>query len=72
LRDAEQYLAVLSGFPQKFPPGERFSCHNNGFAVLALIAEQISGVPAGLTGAPDGLCRSQLTPEVGLGQHQHW
>jgi CubicO group peptidase (beta-lactamase class C family) len=45
LRDTEQYLAVLDGFPQKFPPGTRFSYCNGGFVVLALIAERASGVP---------------------------
>jgi CubicO group peptidase (beta-lactamase class C family) len=41
----EQYLAVLDGFPAKFPPGERFSYCNGGYVVLALIAERASGVP---------------------------
>lgn len=45
LRDTEQYVAVLDGFPQKFPPGTRFSYCNAGFVVLALIAERVSGVP---------------------------
>lgn len=45
LLDVEQYLAVLDGFPQKFPPGDRFSYCNAGFVVLALIAERVSGVP---------------------------
>ena len=45
LATTEEYLAVLDGFPQKFPPGERFSYSNGGFVVLALIAERASGVP---------------------------
>jgi CubicO group peptidase (beta-lactamase class C family) len=45
LADTEQYLAVLDGFPAKFPPGERFSYCNGGYVVLALIAERASGVP---------------------------
>lgn len=45
LLDVEQYLAVLDGYPQKFPPGTRFSYCNGGFVVLALIAERVSGVP---------------------------
>ena len=45
LADAEQYLAILDGFPTKFPPGERFSYCNGGYVVLALIAERASGVP---------------------------
>jgi CubicO group peptidase (beta-lactamase class C family) len=45
LADAEQYLAVLDGFPAKFAPGERFSYCNSGYVVLALLAERASGVP---------------------------
>ena len=45
LAETEQYLAVLDGFPAKFPPGERFSYCNGGYVVLALIAERASGVP---------------------------
>jgi CubicO group peptidase (beta-lactamase class C family) len=45
LADAEDYLAVLDGFPAKFTPGERFSYCNGGYVVLALIAERASGVP---------------------------
>ena len=44
-RGTEQYLAVLDGFPAKFPPGERFSYCNSGYVVLALIAERARGVP---------------------------
>jgi CubicO group peptidase (beta-lactamase class C family) len=39
------YLEVLGGYPQKFPPGERFSYNNSGFVVLALIAERAGGMP---------------------------
>ncbi|WP_214403008.1 serine hydrolase domain-containing protein [Pseudonocardia lacus] len=45
LADAEDYLAVLDGFPAKFPPGERFSYCNSAYVVLALIAERAAGVP---------------------------
>jgi CubicO group peptidase (beta-lactamase class C family) len=45
LAETEDYLAVLDGFPTKFPPGERFSYCNGGYVVLALIAERASGVP---------------------------
>ena len=45
LADAEDYLAVLDGFPAKFAPGERFSYCNSGYVVLALIAERAAGVP---------------------------
>ncbi len=43
LASTEDYLAVLDGFPTKFPPGERFSYCNSGYVVLALIAERASG-----------------------------
>ncbi|MPZ79261.1 MAG: serine hydrolase, partial [Actinophytocola sp.] len=42
---AEDYLAVLDGFPTKFAPGEKFSYCNGGYVVLALIAERVSGTP---------------------------
>jgi CubicO group peptidase (beta-lactamase class C family) len=45
LATTEQYLRVLSGFPSKFPPGERFSYCNSGYVVLALIAERSTGTP---------------------------
>src|SRR5262245_709103 len=45
LATTEQYLAVLGGYPTKFPAGEQFSYCNGGYVVLALIAERISGVP---------------------------
>src|SRR5918994_7571876 len=35
LATTEQFLAVLDGFPTKFPPGDRFSYCNGGFVVLA-------------------------------------
>ncbi len=44
LATTEQFLAVLDGFPTKFPAGEQFSYCNGGFMVLALIAERASGV----------------------------
>lgn len=43
LASAEDYLAVLDGFPASFSPGERFSYCNGGYVVLALIAERVSG-----------------------------
>jgi CubicO group peptidase (beta-lactamase class C family) len=45
LSSTEQYLRVLDGFPQKFPPGERFEYCNGGYVVLALIAERVAGQP---------------------------
>jgi CubicO group peptidase (beta-lactamase class C family) len=44
LATTEGYLAVLGGYPAKFPAGERFSYCNSGYVVLALIAERVSGV----------------------------
>lgn len=43
LVDTEQYLPVLDGHPQEFPPGERFAYNNGGFVVLALLAERAAG-----------------------------
>ena len=43
LAETEAFLPALDGFPQKFPPGERFSYCNGGYVVLALIAERASG-----------------------------
>jgi CubicO group peptidase (beta-lactamase class C family) len=45
LATTEQYLAVLDGHPQKFPPGERFAYCNSGYVALALLAERAAGVP---------------------------
>ena len=42
LVSTENYLPVLEGHPQKFPPGERFSYCNSGFVVLALVSERAS------------------------------
>lgn len=39
------YLAALDGYPQQFPPGERFHYNNGGFVVLGLIAERVAGIP---------------------------
>lgn len=39
LSSTADYLAVLRGYPTKFPPGERFEYCNGGFVVLALMAE---------------------------------
>jgi CubicO group peptidase (beta-lactamase class C family) len=54
------YLAVLDGYPQRFPPGERFAYNNGGFVVLALIAERIGGEPF-----PD-LVRTRVCEPAGL------
>lgn len=43
LAETEGFLPALEGFPQKFPPGERFAYCNGGYMVLALVAERASG-----------------------------
>jgi CubicO group peptidase (beta-lactamase class C family) len=45
LRTTEEYVRALDGYPQKFPPGDRFSYCNGGYVVLALIAERVAGIP---------------------------
>jgi CubicO group peptidase (beta-lactamase class C family) len=45
LATTEDYLAVLGGFPTKFPADEAFSYCNGGYVVLALIAERASATP---------------------------
>jgi CubicO group peptidase (beta-lactamase class C family) len=45
LATTEDYLRVLDGHATKFAAGQQFSYCNGGFAVLALIAERVSGVP---------------------------
>jgi CubicO group peptidase (beta-lactamase class C family) len=45
LATTEQYLAVLDGHQQVFPPGERFTYNNGAYVVLALIAERVTGSP---------------------------
>jgi CubicO group peptidase (beta-lactamase class C family) len=44
LLDTEQYLPVIDGHPQAFPPGERFAYCNGGYVLLALLAERAAGV----------------------------
>ncbi len=45
LGETEDYLPALTGFPQKFAPGERFAYCNGAFVVLALLAERATGRP---------------------------
>jgi len=45
LVDAEDYLAVLDGFPTAFAPDERFAYCNGGFVVLAVLAERAGATP---------------------------
>ncbi len=44
LAETAAFVPVVDGFPQEFPPGERFSYNNGGFIVLALIIDRLSGV----------------------------
>jgi CubicO group peptidase (beta-lactamase class C family) len=44
LATTNQFLAVLGGYPAKFPAGERFSYCNGGYVVLALLAERAAGL----------------------------
>ncbi len=44
LDDAERYIPMLGGLPQKFAPGADFAYCNSGFVVLALLAERASRV----------------------------
>jgi len=65
LATTEQYLPVLDGQPQKFPPGERFSYCNGGFVVLALIAERRGLAPfaelvRALVCAPAGMAHTEF------------
>jgi len=43
LTTAEAFLPALDGFPQKYPPGERFSYCNSGYMVLAVVLERATG-----------------------------
>jgi CubicO group peptidase (beta-lactamase class C family) len=45
LATSEDFLAVLDGFPPKFPAGTAFSYCNGGYVVLAIIAERVSATP---------------------------
>jgi CubicO group peptidase (beta-lactamase class C family) len=45
LVSAESYLAVLGGYPTRFPAGERFTYNNGGYVVLAILVERASGIP---------------------------
>jgi CubicO group peptidase (beta-lactamase class C family) len=45
LGETEGFVRAIDGFPQKFPPGERFSYCNGGYIVLAIAAQRASGMP---------------------------
>lgn len=44
LATAEDYVAILDGYPAKFAPGAGFAYCNGGYVVLAVLAERASGV----------------------------
>ena len=44
LAETEAWVPLIDGYPQVFPPGERFAYNNAGFVLLALLAERASGV----------------------------
>lgn len=44
LGTAEEYVAILDGYPPKFAAGTDFSYCNGGFVVLAVLAERASGI----------------------------
>ena len=41
----EAYVEVLDGYEQVFTPGSRFAYNNSGYAILAIVAERVSGIP---------------------------
>jgi CubicO group peptidase (beta-lactamase class C family) len=45
LDTTEAFLPLIDGFPQAFPPDERFAYCNGGYIVLALLSERASGIP---------------------------
>jgi CubicO group peptidase (beta-lactamase class C family) len=45
LDDTEAFLPMLEGHPQVGPPGAAFAYNNQGYVVLALIAQRVSGTP---------------------------
>jgi CubicO group peptidase (beta-lactamase class C family) len=53
-------LPLIDGYPQRFPPGERFHYNNGAFSVLGLIAEGIAGIPFA------ELVRTRVTEPAGM------
>jgi len=64
VRRDERWMAEFQDTPSHFPPGEQYSYSNDGFNVLGMVVEEVSGVsypeyirahifgPLGLTGSP--------------------
>ncbi len=44
LAETSGFLPMLAGRPQKYAPGERFGYCNQGFVVLALVIERVTGI----------------------------
>ena len=42
LAETSAFLPVIDGFPQAFPPGQRFAYCNGGYVLLAIIVERVS------------------------------
>lgn len=78
LTTAEAFLPLVDGFPQAFPPGERFAYCNGGYIVLAILIERVTGetyhdavrrtvfAPAGLSDT-DFLRLDELPASAALG-----
>ena len=62
LAETEAFVPVVDGYPQAFPPGERFTYCNGGYIVLALIAERASGIEY------HDLVEAQVCARAGLGK----
>jgi CubicO group peptidase (beta-lactamase class C family) len=60
LADTESYVPLLDGHPAKFAAGTRFSYCNQGFVVLALLAERASRTPF------HDLVRDRVTEPAGM------
>jgi CubicO group peptidase (beta-lactamase class C family) len=58
--DPEDYLAVLGGHEQNFPPGTDFAYCNGGYVVLAILAQRACGTPF------HDLVRSRVVEPAGL------
>lgn len=59
LTTAEAFLPLVDGFPQSFPPGDRFAYCNGGYIVLAIVLERLTGETY-----HDVVRRSVFTPAV--------
>jgi CubicO group peptidase (beta-lactamase class C family) len=67
LTTAQGFLPALEGYPQKHPPGERFSYCNGSFMVLAVLLERVTGqtyhdVVRRLVLSPAGMTRTDFLP----------